>query len=124
MLNMNGYEFEFDLFDFETAQKYEGALSKTVERLDECKELNLLSESIKMQCDTVRDCIDDIFGKGQGIRVCGEKYNLTNHLNAFESLVKEALRQREEHDGRAKKYMFPQQSRVQRRSSKKQFRKN
>lgn len=124
MLNMNGYEFEFDLFDFETAQKYEAALDKTVKKLDEDKENERLSESIKMQCDTVRDCIDDIFGNGQGIRVCGERYNLTNHLNAFESLVEEALRQRAEHDERAKKYMFPQQNRAKRRSSKKQFRKN
>lgn len=105
MLVMNGKEFEFDLFDMETAQKYEDAFEKVMETLNGIGKEEKFSTSIKKQCDAVRTCIDDVFGEDIGIQVCGEKYNLTTHLDAFEALVDEAVRQRKALDDRGRKYL-------------------
>lgn len=105
MLVMNGKEFEFDLFDMETAQKYESAFEKVMDRLNGIDEKEKFSVSIKKQCDAIRACIDDVFGEGTGIQVCGEKYNLTTYLDAFEALVDEAVRQRKTLDDRGRKHL-------------------
>lgn len=105
MLVMNEKEFEFDLFDMETARKYEDAFEKVVKTLNEIGEEEKFSTSIKKQCEAVRTCIDDVFGEGTGIQVCGEKYNLNTHLDAFEALVDEAVKQRRTLDDRGKKYL-------------------
>ena len=105
MLEMNGKEFEFDLFDMETAQKYESAFEKVMETLNGIGEGEKFSTSIKKQCDAIRACVDDVFGEGTGTQVCGEKYNLITHLDAFEALVDEAVRQRKTLDDRGRKYL-------------------
>lgn len=105
MLVMNGHKFEFDLFELETTKKYEKAFDDVIEKMKKTEEEKVLSESIVTQCDAIRECIDAIFGAGTGVKVCGENYNLTKHMDAFEALVDEAIRQRAEHDKRAGKYM-------------------
>lgn len=117
MLVMNGYEYEFDLFDLETAEKCDKAFADIYVALEEIAENEKLPVSIQLQCDAIRNCIDEIFGEGEGIRVCGEKYNLTKHLDAYESLVDDAIRQRKEHENRGRKYI---QNREQRRFQKKE----
>lgn len=104
MLEMNGKKFEFDLFEFETAEKYEKAFVDINEEIVKAQEIEVLSQSIVMQCDAIRKVLDRIFGDGTGANVCGEKYNLNNHLSAFEALVDEATRQRREFDNRGKRY--------------------
>lgn len=104
MLTMNGKEFEFDLFELETTKKYEKAFRNVVEKMENMDEKIMLSESIVIQCDTIRTCIDEIFGEGTGIEVCGENYNLTTHMNAFDALVDEAARQRAAYDNRENRY--------------------
>lgn len=104
MLEINGHKLEFDLFELETAKKYEEGMQRVMKITDELSGVTL-SETIVPQCDAVRDCFDGIFGKDTGVKVCGENYNLTKHLDAFEILVDEAIRQRRKYDDRGKKYI-------------------
>lgn len=111
MLTMNGHQFEFDLFELETAKKYEKALANTINRIENAKEQAMLSESIELQCDAIRTCIDEIFGDGTGAEVCDKSEtscNLTKHLDAFEALVDEAVEQRTRYEERALKYIQEQ----------------
>lgn len=104
MLEINGHKLEFDLFELETAKKYEEGMQRVMKTTDELSGVTL-SETIVPQCDAVRDCFDGIFGKDTGVKVCGGNYNLTKHLDAFEILVDEAIRQRRKYDDRGKKYI-------------------
>ncbi len=106
MLKINGHELEFDLFDLESAQVYEKALAGVTKVIDEkiMDDSVFLSQSIILQCDAVRTFFDDMFGEGVGISVCGETYHLTKHLDAFDALISEAIRQRKEFDERGRRY--------------------
>lgn len=104
MLIMNGKEFEFDLFELETTKKYEKAFQDVVEKMKNMDEETMLSEAIVIQCDAIRACVDEIFGEGTGIAVCGENYNLTKHMDAFDALVDEAAKQRAVYDNQGSRF--------------------
>ncbi len=103
MLNINGVELEFDLFNIETLKKYEKGYGRAAERMGKKPESGLLSDQITMQCDEAKLCFDTIFGEGTGKRVCGEGYEFFRCLDAFEALTDEAIRQRKILDERAGK---------------------
>lgn len=101
MFEYNGVSMEFDLFDLDTFTKKEEAVSKASEKLEEIEELRKTDpvSAMKFQCDMVRWIFDHIFGDGSGKKICGEVYNLRNHMAAFYALVDEMGRQDKELEG-------------------------
>lgn len=120
MLKINEVELEFELFDVDTLELYETAFAKAGEAIGENQESEKMSDVLRVSCDAVRECFDGIFGEGTGIKVCGEKLNFMKHMDAFEVIVDEAVKQRAELEGRLtrteKKYSG---NRAQRRADKK-----
>ena len=52
MLEINGHKLEFDLFELETAKKYEEGMQRIMNTTDELSGVTL-SETIVPQCDAV-----------------------------------------------------------------------
>lgn len=99
-LDINGVQLDFNLFDVDTLELYETANFKVLETSE--KKYEKMSESLREQCQAVRNFFDEIFGEGVGIEVCGEPLDFKKHLDAFEIVTDSALAQRAEMDVRVK----------------------
>lgn len=111
-MKVNGVELgDLDIFDVETACRYEEALEKVVEGSKNLENLKN-SDSIKLQCALVFNCFDDLFGEGTAVKVFGEKMNLLVCLKSFEELVQHTNEQKDEIEKITSKYSA---NRVQRR---------
>jgi len=98
MLNINGVDLEFDMFDVETSKAYESAfevLNKLVEGL---KKETVMSTVFEESCAAIKTVFDTLFGGGTGIEVCGERDNYRTCNEALQALVDEAVKQRAELD--------------------------
>lgn len=84
---VNGVELEdIDILDYEVAEKYEKALDSVKGIGDNVKGLKT-SESIKLQCETIFDVFNTLWGEGTDRKVFGTKVNLLICFKAFEELV-------------------------------------
>lgn len=93
----NGYQFEFDLMNAETADQYDRALAKMEEKEKRIRKSGRLNETIKDTCDMVYDFFDDIFGDGASEKIIGKDYNLRTCSEAyFGSFIPFANKQVEE----------------------------
>ena len=93
----NGYQFEFDLMNAETADRYDQALAKMEEKEKRIRKSGRLSETIKDTCDMVYDFFDDIFDDGASEKIIGKNYNLRACSEAyFGSFIPFANKQVEE----------------------------
>ena len=72
----NGEQFEFDLMDAETADRYDQALKKMEENEKRIKQSGKLSETIRNTCDMVYEFFDDVFGEEISNRIIEKNYNL------------------------------------------------
>lgn len=99
LLEINGAELEFDIFDAETAEKYEVALNNMSVAGEEASKIGKegkLSECIRAQCEGVFDFFDDIFGTGTAEIVFGEKTNLRICLDAAAKVINSVDEQQKE----------------------------
>lgn len=130
MWEYNGEQFEFDLMDAETADRYDRALEKMEENEKRIKQSGKLSETIRSTCDMVYEFFDDIFGKEISSRIIEKNYNMRDCSEVFfRSFIPFANKQVEEinaYYGRMKpaassrqRPVPAQQNREQRRYSKK-----
>lgn len=93
----NGYQFEFDLMNAETADRYDQALVKMEEKEKCIRKSGRLNETIKDTCDMVYDFFDGIFGEGASEKIIGKNYNLRACSEAyFGSFIPFANKQVEE----------------------------
>lgn len=93
----NGEQYEFDLMDAETADRYDRALKALEEKEKHIRKSGKLSETIRSTCDMVYDFFDDIFGKGTSGKMIGKDYNLRTCSEAyFNSFIPFANKQVEE----------------------------
>lgn len=118
MIKLNGVEFDLDLMDLDIAEKVERETKKVASEAEKAKGKSR-SESIKIQCYAVFNCIDNIFGKGAHNKIFGDKVNLRDCLRVFEQLILEMQKQDEE-DSKEFSQMVSKYSpnRVQRRVNK------
>ncbi|WP_283706893.1 DUF6673 family protein [Clostridium perfringens] len=118
MIKLNGIEFDLDLMDLGVSEKIDKETQKVVEEAERAKGKNR-SESIKIQCYAVFNCIDNIFGKGTHKKIFGDKVNLRECLRVFEQLILEMKKQDEE-DAKEFSQMASKYSpnRAQRRANK------
>ena len=117
-MKINNVELEdVDIFDVDTAEKYELAVKKVQEEAAASKLIEdiSLSAMIRKQCSAVFDCFNTIFGEGTDKKVFGQKVNLMTCLKAFEELIVNVNEQKKELEKLTSKYS---PNRVQRRDKK------
>ncbi|MDZ4992642.1 AP endonuclease [Clostridium perfringens] len=117
-MKLNGVELDLDLMDLDISEKFDKETEKVVAEAERAKGKNR-SESIKIQCYAVFNCIDNLFGKGTHKKIFGDKVNLRDCLRVFEQLILEMKKQDEE-DAKEFSQMASKYSpnRVQRRFNK------
>lgn len=114
-MKINGVELQdIDILDLEVAEKYENAL-ESVKDISKRIEGMKLSEAIRIQCTTIFDVFNTMFGEGTDKKVFGDKVNLLTCLKAFEDLVTHVNSKNTEVERLANKYS---PNRAQRRSKK------
>lgn len=120
MIKLNGIELELDIMDLETSEKIDNELAKALEVSNKIKKGVGRTSAIKMQCNAVFECIDNIFGEGTHKKVFGNKVNLRECLRVFAELISEINRLDNE-EGKAFTEMIGKYSpnRAQRRNKKK-----
>ena len=121
LLNLNGIEVEFDIFDADTAEKYEIALDNLEASGEEAKKTGQngkLSEIIRMQCEGVIDFVDDIFGDGTAREIFGERTNLRESLKIAKQIIDAGDKQRKEFEAERMLEVSEKSNRAQRRAKK------
>lgn len=97
--SINGCEFEVDMEDADTAERYISAL----EVLENARniEVNSIAEKIRTHCKTFREFYDAFLGKGTSEKLfAGINDNSRKYDEIFESLLDVISRQRVESEGR------------------------
>ena len=97
--SINGCEFEVDMEDAETVERYFSAL-KVLENSQNI-EINSISEKIRTYCKTFREFYDVFLGEGTSEKIfSGISDNSRKYDEIFESLLDIISRQRSESEGR------------------------
>ena len=75
-------EVDFDIYDADTAEVYEGAVQTVLESAVP-KEGESLADGIRRQCNTVFAFFDTLFGDGFHKELFGQRTNMMECLQAF-----------------------------------------
>ena len=122
----NGVQYEFDLMDADTAERFQKASAIIEEKGNSFNgNTKSLREVLEYECEMIHEFFDNIFGVGTSDKLFGSsKYNLRICLNAFsespESIMVLANRQQMEISDLFMKIKqsYPQPNRDQRRRNK------
>lgn len=96
---INGHEFEIDMEDADTAERYLSAM-KVLENSRNIK-VNSISEKIRTYCKTFREFYDTFLGDGTSEKLfAGINDNSRKYDEIFESLLDVINRQRSESENR------------------------
>ena len=96
---IHGVELDFHLYNTDKAdvkERYFEALEKMKGVKDEMP-AGTEQEKNKYLCDQIKGLFDSIFGEGTGVAVCGPGNDLLEHLDAYDQLVTEQIRQQDEY---------------------------
>ena len=93
-MKIRDIEVDFDFLDADDMAKLEEEIKKVIE---ECKnkekeELSY-SEAIRNECDIIENFFDNVFGEGISEKIFKGKKNLNNHVQAFEDIMNEKIKQ-------------------------------
>lgn len=100
--SVNGCEFEVDMEDADTVERYLSAL-KVLENADNIQVSNI-SEKIRTYCKSFREFYDVFLGEGTSEKIfSGINDNSRKYDEVFESLLDVISRQRAESEGRISK---------------------
>lgn len=112
MVNINGIDLDFNLYDYDVAAKYEAALTEVAN----AKHTGAgLSETIKEQCLIVFKFFDSVFGDGTAERVFQGKYDFRACTAALGEVINDAKAQQQEYSALLNRYA---PNRAARRASK------
>lgn len=84
---INDVSLEFDVFELESAEKFQTGLMKIRNRSQELKSETDIVQSIKKQCTDIFDFIDTLFGEGTHKAIFGESINLRTCIRVFADIV-------------------------------------
>ncbi|MEG0764405.1 MAG: DUF6673 family protein [Pseudoflavonifractor sp.] len=79
-------ELDFDIFDAETADAYEAAVTATRDAAVKVTG-ETLGDAIRRQCAAVFCFFDDLFGEGFHKDLFGERTNLMECINTFREFI-------------------------------------
>lgn len=100
-MNINGVECEFNLYNYDTAKRYEDSL-RNLEKI-KCTS-KTLAGVIREQCDIARAFIDYNFGEGTSAEIFGDRLDLYEHTDVVGQIIAEANRQKEAYRALLAKY--------------------
>lgn len=96
-MQVNGKQLDLDIFELNTAERFENAVKEVAKQMQEMKEKELsLADSIRLQCEAIADCFDALWGEGAAYRIFDGRVNLKLALQSFEDLMKGAAAQKED----------------------------
>jgi len=96
----NDLEFEFDIEDYDDAQRYEKAFNDLSEREKSVEKTGMTTDILKSYCEVYYKLFDDLFGEGAGNKVFGGKFNTRKCEEAFNSFFVFVKAQTEEAQAR------------------------
>lgn len=83
-------EVEFEFSDVENYKRYEKALEKYMEKVQETKQLEgKEGDGREKLCKIIYDFFDELLGQGSAIQILGEKPNFKTSLEAMYGVLKE-----------------------------------
>lgn len=92
---IHGVELDFRLYDpskSEMKQRYFDHLTRMKNIKDDMPD-GTEEEKNKYLCDRIKALFDNVFGEGIGNAVCGNGEDLLEHLDAYDQLINEQIRQ-------------------------------
>lgn len=96
---IHGIELDFRLYDGDNPD----AKERYFEELEKMKGVKgempagSAQEQNKYLCDRIKNLFDSVFGAGMGAAVCGKGNDLLAHLEAYDQLVSEQIRQQNQY---------------------------
>lgn len=103
MITINGVELEFNIYDYETASRYEGALRQL--QAVTVQPGAGLAETIKSQCALVFDFFDTVFGDGTAEKVFKGKQDFRICTQALGDVINAAKAQQAEYSNLLSQYV-------------------
>ena len=97
---IHGVELDFHMLDEDKAdmkKRYFGELNKMKGISTEIPG-GTPRERNAFLCERIKGLFDSVFGEGTGVAVCGPGNDLLNHLDAYDQLVTEQIRQQDEYN--------------------------
>lgn len=96
---INEVKLDFHLYDEDKADIRERYFEELKKMRNVNKEVpdGTAKERNKYLCDRIKNLFDSVFGAGTGATVCGEGNDLLVHLDAYDQLVSEQIRQQEKY---------------------------
>lgn len=96
---IHGVELDFCLLDEDKADTKKRYFEELEKMKDVSKEIpdGTSRERNKYLCERIKGLFDSVFGEGTGVAVCGPGNDLLKHLDAYDQLVTEQIRQRDEY---------------------------
>lgn len=103
-MKINNVELEdIDIFELEVAEKYEKAMNDIKDMEEKTNGLTTV-EAIKLQCTSIFDFFNTIFGEGTDRKIFGNKVNLITCLKAFEEFLLQIDKQKSQIEAFKNKY--------------------
>lgn len=102
-MTFRGMDLDFDIYDADTAERYEAAV-EAVSAASAVVEGETLSTSIRRQCSVVFDFFDGLFGDGFHKELFGARTNLMECLDVFAEFMAAVDAQRQALTARVNKY--------------------
>ena len=93
--NYNGHSFIYDIADADEAERYEAAIKRMGDTEKALPKDGSLSVIYRAQCKYLKTFFDDVLGAGAGVKVCGEKDNITTCYNAYMDFLRFVSKQRD-----------------------------
>ncbi len=106
MFTVNGKELDYDIFDADKADAFENALNLVAQKmadLEKESEGMTYAQVIRIQCEAVADCFDNLFGEGTAVKIFNGTVNLKIAMKAFEDLVMGVNKKKSEIEEMARK---------------------
>lgn len=100
MVTLNGVKVEFNLMDIEVGEKYEKGIQKIVERTQGKSGFEIRKEEFLGMVEL----LNDLFGKGMGKKIMGEKMDYGVFLDVMAALTKALQDNEKEITNRIQKY--------------------
>lgn len=88
-ITVNNQTFDFDIMDVATAERYEAAMQTVSDRVTALQARKDLknSESMRAQCEIVRDMINSVLGEGAAEQLLSlDKPNLRESFAVFQAI--------------------------------------
>lgn len=96
---IHGVELDFHLYDkdkVDVKKRYFEVLESMKNVKKEIPE-GTEQERSKYLCDRIKGLFDTVFGEGTGLAVCGADNDLLEHMDAYDQLVSEQIRQQKKY---------------------------